>query len=451
MDAETIVALSTPAGASARAIVRVSGDRAGAAVAAIYHTDKCAWLEETWRSSEGQLDLGDGWPPVPATVFVMRAPRSYTREDVLELHVPGSPPVISAILRRLCRESGVRLAEPGAFTRRAYLSGRIDATQVAAVLDLVRSRHSSTARSAASVLDGEPHGELEALKAALVRLVARLEAYLDFTDDDAAQLSTAELEKDHREALERCLGCRGSLDVRSRDEAVRIALVGRPNAGKTSLFNRLTGGRALVSETPGTTRDVAEESVEQDGLRFVLLDTAGLRETDDVLESRAGELARRAAGAADLRFEVIDGSQMPDDDVPADWRTDVLIVNKIDRSPGLDRAALTHRAGGRPMALVSAVTGEGVEELLDIARRLAESGRVDRSASSWLLAAGHRDTLDQLEAALVRAGDRMKEDGASELAAFELREALTHLEALGTPVRHDEILDVLFGQFCIGK
>ncbi len=449
-DPDTIVALSTPAGASRRGVIRISGTRAIRIVQRLVRP--AAALEGTWVHRPVSLSLGGDWPPVPASVFVMRSPRSYTREDVVELHLHGAPMLVRAVIRHLTALPAVREAEPGEFTRRAYLSGRLDASQVAAVLDLVRARHVEAARVAASALQGEATDQIALLRAAVLRLVARLEAHLDFTDDDAAQLSVDELTRDLAHARETCGRALESLDVQTFDESIRLALIGEPNAGKTSLFNRLTGRDAIVSEHPGTTRDVGEASLDYQGWRFTIWDTAGWRTTTDELEQQAGSLAREAAERADLRFEILDGTAERLPNLELDWAADALVIHKVDQPRRLDLVAVHRRAAGRPVLQVSARTGFGVDELLSTARRLAEAGSVERTASSLQLAAGHEGALRDIETRLGLAGQRISPAGDElELAAFELREAIERLSDLGAPVHHDEILDVLFRQFCIGK
>ncbi len=456
---DTIVAVSTPAGHSARGVVRLSGALALQAVAGRFdsrdgHDGK--W-RRTFRATPGTFRAGTPPVPVPAVLYVMRAPRSYTREDVVELHVPGAPAVLDMVLDELLErrgpDGGLRLAEPGEFTRRAFLSGRIDLSQAEAVLGVIRARSESALLAAAARLGGSVSRFCAELLDEVTELRVQAEAALDFAGHDIELLPDAEL-------VERCRAVRRRADAHLRggrgeaasDGCVSVVLCGAPNAGKSSLLNRLSGAeRALVHDRPGTTRDAVSAEVALDGVRFRLIDTAGLATGMVGADADAVERARRRLRSAQLVVLVLDGSTPAPagaleavGQVPAERL--LCVVNKCDLPPVVDMARLPGTA-----VRTCALSGEGVEDLQREMVRAVMEGRLDASASDCLLNARQRAALRRAVQEIERAEEAVEDGLGLEFAAFNLREAADALLEVTGQTAGGDVLDRIFGRFCIGK
>lgn len=452
---DTIVALSSPPGASLRAVVRLSGPASFGLAAAVLDPAGPQSPPPPSRLRAGRAAFAailalDGLR-LPVQAWTFPAPKSYTREDLVEIHLPGSPPVIAACLEALQR-AGARAAEPGEFTRRAFLNGRLDLAQAESVLALLTARSDEELRLAARRLEGGLSRAVAALADRVLGLRVAIEAEIDFADQDLPSADGARL----RAGI---VGAAADLErIRAgaaRDEvfsgAPVVALVGAPNAGKSSLFNRLaTGKRALVHAEPGTTRDVVEGAADAGGVRFRLQDTAGIGDGAGDLEARAMGLARRAAEDADLVLVVLDGAQPLDfvgralvDGTGAPVAGARLVVeNKCDLTP----------ARSEPLGLrVSARTAAGLDELrAEIARRLGAGG--DRATAPYLTNARQARCCARAAEALARAAAALDGPGAAlDLAAADLLDAQDALGEILGRVTSDELLGEIFGRFCIGK
>lgn len=439
----TIYAPATGAGAAAIAVVRLSGVSAGAALDALTGGRRPA----ARRASLRRLRNPDGGEVLDsALVLWLPGPGSETGEDMAELHLHGGRAVLAGVLDVLARLPGLRLAEPGEFVRRAFENGRLDLTAAEAVGDLVAAETAAQRRQALAQLDGSLAGLYDGWRKRLLRLLAHLEADIDFPDEDlppeagaAARASIARLADDIAAHL--ADGHRGE---RLRD-GVRIAVVGAPNVGKSSLLNRLARREAaIVAATAGTTRDVVEVTLDLGGVKTIVADTAGLRASVDPVEVEGVRRARAAAAAADLRLAVFDGGQWPALDAATVELVDdatVPVINKADLGVPL-RAEI----GGRPAAMVSALTGDGVAALE--ARLVVEvAARFATSESPALTRARHRTALVEAEEALRRAVGGT----VPELVAEDVRMAARALGRITGRVDVEELLDVIFRDFCIGK
>ena len=435
---DPIAALSSPPGASPWALVRVAGEGAFALCARVFSP----FPQEPWRLVSGALAL-PGWPPVPARCLGARAPRSYTGQDQVELYLPGAPPLIEAVLAALQAE-GARLAERGEFTRRAFHSGRLDLVQVEAVLAMTSAASAEEARGALRALEGGVGRRIDAAKQTVAEVVAHVEAAIDFSEEeldlaeDAALAARLDAVAADLATLER-----ESAGRASQSHLPRIVLRGPANAGKSTLFNALTQGAALVSPRAGTTRDLLERRWRCGAREVLLVDTAGTDESlggavfDDASETEraAAREADASAAGADAVVWVASGGEPP----PAGLRVSLVVASQRDRS-GLPRRS--------PGALaISAQSGLGLAELeVALERVLGESGAAAGSPRQARRVQEAREALGQAAALL-----RSERADRSELAALDLADALTALGRVTGEVTTEDVLGRIFASFCIGK
>lgn len=441
---ETIFALASGAGIAGVAVMRVSGAAAGQAIEALSGQAP----PPPRRASMRRLSESAGGTAIDeALVLWFPAPGSYTGEDVAEFHVHGGAAVIDAMLAALGGLPGCRLAQPGEFTRRAFENGKLDLTSAEAVADLVAAQTVAQRLLALEQYDGALASLYEGWRRRLIELQALAEALIDFSDEELPEDLTQEIGG-------KILGIQREislyLDDQHRGERIRagfrIAIVGAPNVGKSSLLNRLAArDAAIVMETAGTTRDVIEVHMQLGGYPVVLADTAGIRDTAETVEAEGVRRARRWAGEADLRLVVFDASRLPaldQDSVDYVQNDTIVVLNKVDVAGCSPPDAVE----GAIVSTVSATMGDGIEELLErITREVAERLAVGEQAP--LTRARHRQALEDCVAALGRA------TGASlpELVAEDLRMAARALGRITGRVDVEEVLDVIFRDFCIGK
>lgn len=465
MAADTIAAIATPAGRGGVGIVRVSGPRAGAIGAAIVgrRLPPRRALHARFLDADG-VAIDDG------LVLAFVAPASYTGEDVVELQGHGGPAVLAMVLDRAL-ELGARMARPGEFTERAFLNDRISLSQAEAVADLIDASTRAAVRAAVRSLAGEFAVRVDAIASELLGLRVQVEAAIDFPDEDIDLVAAPELGRHLdrvRTDLELLIAATEK-GVRLR-EGVAVALAGRPNAGKSTLFNRLLGAdRAIVTDQPGTTRDTLHGSFSAHGLAVELTDTAGLRNDADVVEREGIRRAREAIGRADLALLLIDVRELaaaaeraldfdPETSVPelnarpdAD---DVLIVpTKIDLLEDGDRALaaiVAHvSAAGYRVCPVSSTLGSGIDALLDAI--VAAAGVNPQTETPFSARQRHLDALRRARTALVRGIGQRRDTGSGELLADDLRVAHAALGEIGGAVSADALLGEIFASFCIGK
>jgi tRNA modification GTPase len=432
---ETIAAVATPAGRGGIGIVRISGPEAAKiakTVVGLVPQPRVATFARFLDLKGEALDEG--------LALFFKSPHSYTGEDVLELHGHGGPVVMRELLRA-CLDAGARLAEPGEFTRRAFLDGRLDLAQAEAVADLIDASTREAARSALRSLSGEFSAAIQHVLEQLVELRALTEAQLDFPED--------EIDSMHREdAMRRLAAVRVALEAllaRSRQgnrlrNGLHVVLAGRPNVGKSSLLNRLAGEeRAIVTPIAGTTRDALREPIEMDGLALIMIDTAGLRPSSDELERLGIARTRHEVERADLLIAVHQaGSDEPIPDLPVCDAARLDVYNKVDLQPGF-------RAPASALA-VSARTGEGLDDLRKAI--LEKAGWSMTGESAFLARERHLRALTSAHSHLAAAAG---EGERWELFAEQLRLAHDALATITGAFTSDDLLGEIFSRFCIGK
>ena len=407
--------------------------------------EPCAGTTEPWAFRPGESAVDQ----VVVTWFAR--PSSYTGEDVVEIAGHGTPLLQQRIVE-LAMSNGARLAEPGEFTLRAYLNGRLDLVQAEAVADLVNAVTPLQARVAMDQLDGTLTSALGEIDAAIFDLCAKLEASLDFPEEGFHFVTRAQAAEDVariRDSVETLLASgRAGRVVR---EGRTVVIAGRPNAGKSSLFNALVGAaRAIVTEIPGTTRDLLTERVDIGGLDVTLVDTAGLREAENAIEAEGVERARLAQEVAALTLAVIDGSEPYDACVVSGFsRTGTLVVLTKSDLPDRGAARALRDAGGDPIA-VSALTGAGLSALrAAIAKALA--GQEEWRDTPRISNTRHLALLDDAHAALTRAVGAISDEASEELVLVELGAARQSLEEVTGRRTPDDLLHHIFAKFCVGK
>ncbi|HEV8391867.1 MAG TPA: tRNA uridine-5-carboxymethylaminomethyl(34) synthesis GTPase MnmE [Dongiaceae bacterium] len=436
----TIYALATPAGRSGVAVVRVSGPDARAALAALTARE----LPKPRVAALRRLIAKDDVPIDDALVLWFPAPRSFTGEDVAELHLHGGPAVIAATLAALSAQQGLRLAEPGEFTRRAFDHDKLDLAQVEGIADLIAAETEMQRRQALRQAEGALSRRLESWRADLMRVLARLEAYIDFPDEDLPQqlLSSINLEiQQIGETLAAELA--GHAAERLRD-GLTIAIVGAPNVGKSSILNKLAQREAaIVSSIAGTTRDVIEVRMDIAGYPVTLADTAGLRATADEIEAEGVRRALNRAEHADLKLLVFDGGAWPGIDPETAKLIDdeaLCVLNKAD----LLREPEPVAVAGRAVLKLSCKTGLGLESLVG---EIAAAAKGAMGGAEILTRARHRAAVEEAKAAL----DRAEVAGQLELKAEDLRLAVRAIGRIAGRVDVEDVLDLIFREFCIGK
>lgn len=456
---DTIAAVATPPGASGIGIVRMTGPGAVTIADRIFRPANPARMPsrvDSFTTSYGHIVDASGTVIDEVILTVMLQPRTYTTQDVVEINCHGGPVPLRGVLQ-LALSCGARLADPGEFTKRAFFFGRIDLAQAEAVADLINARSDEAHRAALEHLQGRLSQRVNAMREAIIDLLASLEAALDYGDEGLELLGAAEVTHACHN-LEASLGeLIASFDMgRPLREGIRAAIVGRPNVGKSSLLNALLGQeRAIVTPIPGTTRDVVEDSVNLGGVTLTLSDTAGLRDTHDPVESQGVARARNEIARADLVLLVIDGSEPLDEEdrrliasVP-DAST-VLVVNKRDLPAGFEAGAL-HPWGDRPRVWVSARLGDGLGTLRSVVTDMIWSGRSLQSSGVVVTNVRHKMALERARDAVAAGRQALANGLTEEYVAADLREALDALADIVGLTLSADIINRIFSNFCIGK
>jgi tRNA modification GTPase len=445
---DTIVAISTPPGRGGIGIVRLSGLEARTIAEPMLR------LRHPLAPAQARfaevLDTSTGVKLDEAVVTYFPAPNSYTGEDIVEIAAHGAPVVLEAIVRQTL-SLGARLAEPGEFTRRAFLNGRLDLTQAEAVHDLIAAQTLHQARIAAEQLDGALSRRIQPAKQELVNLIAALEAGIDFAEDDIdvmpADAIRSRIAAVHTQLSQLAASFAYGRVVR---DGLTLALCGRPNVGKSSLFNQLVQReRAIVTAQPGTTRDLVSERISLDGIPLELVDTAGLRTADTEAEAIGIRKTREALAEAEIVLLVFDATQPANDedrrllDLVAE-RNGIVAVNKCDLvQNGSQRAAPTDAI------LTSALTGEGIHELRE--RILARIHHGATNEVGMITNLRQQQAITSAIAALETALEAVKLKTPHEMLLLDLYSALRALDSLTGATTADDVLNLIFSQFCIGK
>jgi len=438
---DTIVALSSAPGPGGRAIVRLSGASSVAVARAVFDCIEPVTADRL-RLFTGYCRLPDVAAPLPADLYVWSAPRSYTGQQLAELHTLSCPPLVDLLVAQLLAV-GARAAQPGEFTLRAFLAGKLDLTRAEAVLAVIEAGTRGELRQALTQLTGGIARPLQELRSQLLDLLADIEAGLDFAEEDIQFADSRDLLKRLSKGLALVTLLRKQLDQRSLgDRPFRVVLAGRPNAGKSSLFNVLGDGlQALVSALPGTTRDYLVKPLDRPGARIELVDTAGWQKTNGAMSEQAQTLGREQAEMADLILLCLEaGQQLNETERTLLRQTEPPVVGvstKCDLGAALPGFLRT-----------SAVTGDGLEVLRDVLAERARSHARPALAPSLARCRHHVDSCVQ---SLRIAHHAVLFEEPPEIVAMELRATLDQLGEMVGAVYTDDLLDRIFSRFCIGK
>ena len=459
---DTIVAIATPAGRGGIGVIRVSGPDASRIAGELVRRARPFKARHAtfarFRESRQEAPSRQVSDQVVVTFFP--SPSSYTGEDVAEISAHGSPVVLSSILRRAI-DAGARLAEPGEFTLRAFLNGKLDLIQAEAVADLIDAVTPLQARAAFDQLEGTLTGVIGGIESDLFDVMAKLEASLDFPDEGYHFVAPAEARGSLASLIDRIEQLvRQSARGRLVREGAQVAIVGAPNVGKSSLFNALlNANRAIVTAIPGTTRDLLTERADIGGLSLALIDTAGVRETSDVVEQEGVSRTRGALGVADLVLVVLDSSrEITDEDrgILAETASQprVVVLNKSDLVvQDLNFGLAGTGKEPRPLFRVSARTGAGLDDLIAaIASVLNGEGRLpEKRDQPAVTNVRHTVLLERAHAALLRATEALDGEVSEEFPLLDLQEAAHALQEITGRRTSDDLLRHIFERFCIGK
>ena len=448
---DTIAAIATAAGQGGIAILRISGK------------DAAQILRRVFRPLKGEIAafpshlmiyghvIKNNEPMDEAMAVLMRSPRSYTREDVAEIHTHGGRMMAQLALEAVL-EAGARQAEPGEFTRRAFLNGRLDLSQAEAVMGLISAGGRQAAKAAMRQLDGGPSRFIRDALDGLYVLMAGLEAAIDYPEEVEEAEATLHLREGVLALAKQLDEACNERGVKMLERGMDVVLCGRPNAGKSSLLNALLGeDRAIVTDVPGTTRDILTGSIELNGLPVRLSDTAGLRDTEDTVEKIGVDRAQKAIKVADVVILVIDAGQKLDDDDKAFLQSPpdgdfAVVLNKSDLQTYVTQKDIRAHCPVVPVINLSALTGEGLSDLKAYLKEKAgEPSRLAITTSRHLAAA------KRAISSLYQAADSLFHHVPLDLAAVDLRDALAALGEITGDEVEERLLDQVFSAFCVGK
>ena len=454
----TIVAISTPLGKGGIAIIRLSGKQSVEIVGKIFRAKKRLENIEPWKAVLGKI-VYDNVTIDEVVVVIYKAPNSYTKEDIVEINCHGGIYVSQRILE-LAIKNGARLAQPGEFTFRAFLNGRIDLSQAEAVADLIQAQTQAGLQASYSQLEGNLSGKILKISNQLVDFCSLLELELDFSDEDVEFIDRAEFVKQLRTGLQELEELISTYKIgRIAREGVKLVIAGKPNVGKSSLLNKLTREeRAIVTEIPGTTRDPLEVQLDLNGILFRVFDTAGIKESIDRIEQEGIRRAEKHLESADIVIHLFDGSQLL-------VKEDYELIKKIQKmKPGkllrvvnksdLQQQIETEKIISNEISVlgISAINGNGIDRLeRELFQSVVENGNNIFSEKVLVTNARHWEALTNALENMQKAIVETEKGVSSEFIALYLRDALNYLGQITGKVTSEDILNNIFSKFCIGK
>ncbi|MFC4768467.1 tRNA uridine-5-carboxymethylaminomethyl(34) synthesis GTPase MnmE [Effusibacillus consociatus] len=458
LEFDTIAAIATALGEGSVGIVRVSGPDSIQIVDKIFQSKTNLEEAKTHTLHYGYIiDPKTQERVDEVLVALMRSPRSYTTEDVVEIHCHGGIVVVQRVLQ-LVLIAGARLAEPGEFTKRAFLNGRIDLSQAEAVIDLIRSKTDESMKLALKQVEGRLSDKIRTLRHTMIELLAHIEVTIDYPEHDVEDVAVRRIIKVGSEAVDEIHRLLETARTgRVLREGIRTVIIGKPNVGKSSLLNALSRTeRAIVTDIPGTTRDILEEQISIRGIPLQIIDTAGIRETQDVVERIGVERSRSALEEADLVLFMLDASrELTDTDrellTKVQGKPTIIILNKLDLPRAIRAEDITNVVSGAAVVEMSVKEGKGIEELENEVARLFLEGGIEGKEAAYVSNARHISLLEKAKRQMEEAIHSAEAGMTLDLVAVEIRDAWETLgEVIGEAVGED-LLDQIFSQFCLGK
>ncbi|WP_010648900.1 tRNA uridine-5-carboxymethylaminomethyl(34) synthesis GTPase MnmE [Oceanobacillus massiliensis] len=458
METDTITAISTPIGEGAIAIVRLSGPEAISITAGIFKGKDLINVDSHTIHYGKILEPQTNEIAEEVMVSVMRAPKTFTREDVVEINCHGGMVAVNRVLEIILAK-GARLAEPGEFTKRAFLHGRIDLSQAEAVMDLIRAKTDKAMSVALKQMDGRLSGLIQKLRQDLLETVAHVEVNIDYPEyDDVEEMSNDMMRTKTKEvhaAIEDLLGV--AKQGKILREGLATAIIGRPNVGKSSLMNTLVQeNKAIVTEIPGTTRDIIEEYVNVRGVPLRLVDTAGIRETEDIVERIGVERSRKVLKESDLILFVLNfNDELTEEDrklfEAVRGLEYIVIINKTDLEQRLDMDTVKEFAGDWPIVSTSLIEEEGVDELEKAIADTFFAGEIDTGDMTYVSNIRHIQLLKQAKQALEDAMEGIELGMPLDIVQIDVTRTWEFLGEIIGDTASDSLIDQLFSQFCLGK
>jgi tRNA modification GTPase len=456
---ETIAAISTPFGESGIGIVRISGSLAESIAKKIFRHKKeqSSFISHHFHYGE-IIDPQSGNPVDEVLIVLMKSPKTYTKEDIIEIQCHGGYFILQKVLELVLRE-GARMAQPGEFTKRAFLNERIDLTQAEAVIDLIRAKTQTSLEIANQQLRGWLHREMSELKERLLEDLVLIEAHIDFPEEEIEPIAFENLKGELERIIHQMEEWIDSYEEgRIFREGISCAIVGKTNVGKSSLLNvLLKEERAIVTPIPGTTRDVIEELSNIYGIPVRLMDTAGLRKPEDSIEQEGVRRAKERVANSDFVLLVLDGSRKLDEDDleifgEIEEKKKVVIINKKDLPLNISLEEVGNRFNDDPIVLISALKNEGIDDLKKTIYHSLVHRNVKVTPEHLIVAnIRHKTALNQARGNLFSAFKGLEEGTSLEFIAFEIRSALEALNEMVGETATEEVLHRIFDQFCIGK
>lgn len=456
-DFDTIAAIATSLGEGGIAIVRVSGDKALQIVSKIFKGRNGRTIDDikTYTMRYGYIIDENNEHIDEVIVSFMKGPRSFTAEDTIEINCHGGVVATNKILEQVIK-SGARLAEPGEFTKRAFLNGRIDLSQAEAVIDIIRAKTDLSMKSALMQSEGGVSKEIRRLRETLLSTIAHIEATVDYPEDDLEEVTAdmainqlLEIKDEIVELIET------SEEGKILREGLSTVIVGKPNVGKSSLLNALTKeNRAIVTDVPGTTRDVIEEYINISGVPIKIIDTAGIRETEDVVEKIGVERSKEKINEADLVLLMLDSSRALDDEDKEiishiKDKKYIVLLNKSDLDGKINKDDLKE-LNSKYMINISVKTGEGINEVKTTIKELFFKGEINAN-NIIITNTRHKEALFRAKESIVSAIDVLNNTFAIDLASIDIRNAWSYLGEITGDSLEENIIDKIFKEFCLGK
>ncbi len=458
VETDTITAISTPIGEGAIAIVRLSGPKAIPVTAKLFSGKNLLEAESHTIHYGKIIDPVTNDVAEEVMVSVMRAPKTFTREDIVEINCHGGMVAVNRVLEIMLGE-GVRIAEPGEFTKRAFLHGRIDLSQAEAVMDLIRSKTDKAMSVALKQMDGRLSELIGRLRQDLLETVAHVEVNIDYPEyDDVEEMSNEMMRSKSKEVhaeIEELLQV--AKQGKILREGLGTAIIGRPNVGKSSLMNTLVQeNKAIVTEVPGTTRDTIEEYVNVRGVPLRLVDTAGIRETEDIVEKIGVERSRKVLKESDLILFVLNYNEeltIEDEKLfeAVQGLDYIVIINKSDLEPKLDMKKVNELAEGKPVISTSLIKEEGVDEMESAIAKTFFAGELDAGDLTYVSNIRHIQLLKQAKQALEDAMGSLDMNMPLDIVQIDVTRTWEFLGEIIGDTASDSLIDQLFSQFCLGK